>query len=39
MIPRFAGAGELVALGALLWLVNRLLEGPHDEGEAERLRG
>ncbi len=28
-----------VALGAVLWLVNRLVEGPHDEVEAERLRG
>ena len=29
----------LIALGALLWVVNRLFEGPHDEVEAERLRG
>jgi hypothetical protein len=29
----------LVALGAVLWLANRLVEGPHDEVEAERLRG
>jgi APA family basic amino acid/polyamine antiporter len=32
-------AGGLLVLGALLWLVNRLVEGPHDEVEAERLRG
>jgi APA family basic amino acid/polyamine antiporter len=38
-ISTFARAGGLVALGALLWLVNRLVEGPHDEVEAERLRG
>ena len=35
----FARAGGLVALGAVLWLVNRLVEGPHDEVEADRLRG
>ena len=35
----FARAGGLVALGAGLWLVNRLVEGPHDEVEADRLRG
>ena len=29
----------LIALGAVLWVVNRLFEGPHDEVEAERLRG
>jgi hypothetical protein len=34
----WARAG-LPALGAGLWLVNRLVEGPHDEVEAERLRG
>jgi basic amino acid/polyamine antiporter, APA family len=34
----FARAGGLVALGAWLWLVSRLVEG-HDEVEAERLRG
>ena len=38
-LSTFARAGGLVALGALLWLVNRLVEGPHDEVEAERLRG
>ncbi len=35
----FARAGALVALGVLLWFVNRLVEGPHDAAEAERLRG
>ena len=29
----------LIALGALLWIVNRLVEGPHDQVEADRLRG
>lgn len=38
-LSTFARAGGLVALGAVLWLVNRLVEGPHDEVEAERLRG
>jgi basic amino acid/polyamine antiporter, APA family len=38
-LSTFARAGGLVALGALLWLVNRLLEGPHDQVEADRLRG
>jgi hypothetical protein len=27
------------ALGAVLWLVNRLVEGPHEEVEPEGLRG
>jgi APA family basic amino acid/polyamine antiporter len=38
-LSTFARAGGLVALGAVLWLVNRLVEGPHDAVEAERLRG
>ncbi len=38
-LSTFARAGGLVALGAVLWFVNRLFEGPHDEVEAERLRG
>jgi basic amino acid/polyamine antiporter, APA family len=38
-LSTFAHAGGLVALAAVLWLVNRLVEGPHDEVEAERLRG
>jgi hypothetical protein len=37
-ISTFARAGALVALGVLLWFVNRLVDGPHDEVEAERLR-
>ena len=32
-------AGALILLGALLWVVNRLVEGPHDQVEADRLRG
>ncbi len=32
-------AGALILLGALLWVVNRLLEGPHDQVEADRLSG
>jgi len=38
-ISTFARAGGLVALGAVLWLVNRLVEGPHEEVEPEALRG
>jgi basic amino acid/polyamine antiporter, APA family len=38
-ISTFARAGGLVALGAVLWLVNRLVEGPHEEVEPEGLRG
>jgi amino acid transporter len=38
-LSTFARAAGLVALGAVLWLVNRLVEGPPDEVEAERLRG
>jgi len=38
-LSTLARAGGLVAPGALLWLVDRLVEGPHDEVEAERLRG
>jgi amino acid transporter len=34
-----ARAGALILLGALLWVVNRLVEGPHDQVEADRLRG
>ena len=32
-------AGLLLVLGAFLWLVHRLLAGPQEEIEAERLRG
>ena len=32
-------AGALILLGALLWVVNRLVEGPHDQVEADRLSG
>ena len=32
-------AMALILLGALLWVVNRLVEGPHDQVEADRLRG
>jgi APA family basic amino acid/polyamine antiporter len=35
----FARAGILIAVGALLWLLNRVLDGPPDEVEAERLSG
>jgi basic amino acid/polyamine antiporter, APA family len=35
----FLRAGLLLVLGAALWLVNRLVTGPHDQIEAERLRG
>jgi basic amino acid/polyamine antiporter, APA family len=38
-ISTFARAGGLVALCAVLWLVNRLVEGPHEEVEPEGLRG
>lgn len=30
---------RVVALGAVLWLVNRVVEGPHEEVEPEGLRG
>ena len=32
-------AAILLAVGALLWLVNRLVDGPHEEMDAERLSG
>jgi basic amino acid/polyamine antiporter, APA family len=35
----FARAGILLAVGVGLWFVNRLLAGPPDHVEAERLRG
>jgi basic amino acid/polyamine antiporter, APA family len=35
----FARAGILLAVGVALWLVNRLLAGPPEAMEAERLRG
>jgi APA family basic amino acid/polyamine antiporter len=35
----FARAGILLAVGVALWLVNRLLAGPPEPMEAERLRG
>jgi basic amino acid/polyamine antiporter, APA family len=37
-IAVFARAGILLAVGVGLWLVNRLLAGPPEEVEAERLR-
>ena len=35
----FARAGILLAVGALLWLVNRALDRPPDEAEVEHLPG
>lgn len=35
----FARAGIVLAVGAALWLVNRLLGGPVENAEVERLRG
>ncbi len=35
----FARAAILLAVGVLLWFANRLLAGPPDDVEAERLRG
>ncbi len=35
----FARAGILLAVGALLWLVNRVLDRPPDEAEVEHLPG
>jgi hypothetical protein len=33
-----ARAGILLAVGAVLWFVNRLLAGPPEQVEAERLK-
>ena len=35
----FARAGLLLVVGTLLWALNRVVEGPHEEVEAEGLAG
>ncbi|HYP48011.1 MAG TPA: hypothetical protein VEQ61_05180, partial [Thermoleophilaceae bacterium] len=35
----FLRAAILVGLGLLLWVINRAIDGPVDEVQAERLRG
>jgi basic amino acid/polyamine antiporter, APA family len=38
-LATFARAGVLLAVGVVLWVVNRLAEGPPPDVEAERLQG
>ena len=38
-IGTFARAGLLLVVGAALWGLNRIVEGPHEDIEAEGLAG